>query len=62
MSLAEIDSFSKISTQAVEFEEKARIFMSKYYSNPLHAGKHLNIPKIFDMVSDDGEIVGDAKY
>lgn len=62
MPLAESDSFSKISTQAVEFEEKARTSMSKYYSNPLHAGKHPNVPKTFDMVSDDSEIVGDAKY
>lgn len=60
--MAEVDTSSEISTSASEFEEKARIFMSEYYSKPLHASKHSNVPKTFDMVSDDSDIVGDAKY
>jgi len=50
------------SISAAQFEEEARIFMSKYYSKELLACKHPNVPKIFDMISDDCEIVGDAKF
>ncbi|WP_342304938.1 hypothetical protein [Methanolobus sp. ZRKC5] len=52
----------EISISAAEFEEYARIFMSKYYSLQLLAGKYPGVPKIFDMLSDDNEIVGDAKF
>jgi hypothetical protein len=58
----EIKSSSNKDTTAAEFEEYARNFMSKYYSVPLSAGKYPNIPKLFDMISDDHEIVGDAKF
>jgi hypothetical protein len=58
----EIKSSSYADTTAVEFEEYARNFMSKYYSVPLSAGKYPNVPKLFDMISDDHEIVGDAKF
>jgi hypothetical protein len=47
---------------AAEFEEKACIFMSKYYSQKLFAGKYPGVPKTFDMLSDNNEIVGDAKF
>lgn len=58
----EIKSSSNADTTAAEFEESARNFMSNYYSKPLHAGKYPNVPKIFDMISNDNEIVGDAKF
>ncbi|MDI3485486.1 MAG: hypothetical protein PWQ50_706 [Methanolobus sp.] len=58
----EIKSSSNKDTTAAEFEEYARDFMSKYYSVPLSAGKYPNVPKLFDMISDDHEIVGDAKF
>ena len=57
-----INHSSEAYTSAVEFEEKARTFISKYYSTPVYAGKHPNVPKIFDMISEDYEVVGDAKY
>lgn len=44
------------------FEELAREVLSKHYRAPLTEGKVEGIPKIFDMVDLDGEIVGDAKY
>ena len=43
--LAEIDASSEVSTQAAKFEEKARTFMSTYYSTPLYAGKHPSVLK-----------------
>jgi len=49
-------------TASAKFEDIARRFMSKYFGVPLSQRKILNIPKSFDMVSDDGRIVGDAKY
>lgn len=53
---------TEVSISAAEFEEKARIFMSKYYSGPLFAGKYPGVPKIFDMISAENKIVGDAKF
>ncbi|WP_256623624.1 DUF7662 domain-containing protein [Methanolobus chelungpuianus] len=58
----EVNTSSGTADNASEFEEKARTFMSKYYSTPLYAGKHPTVLKIFDMTSDNYEIVGDAKY
>lgn len=58
----EIKAASNTDTNAAEFEEYARKFMSKYYSIPLSTGKHPSVPKLFDMISDDHEIVGDAKF
>lgn len=45
-----------------QFEEKARIIMSKHFSQELYPQKIKNIPKLFDLVSADNSIVGDAKY
>jgi len=45
-----------------QFEEKARIIMSKHFSQELYPQKIENIPKLFDLVSKDRSIVGDAKY
>ncbi|SET02411.1 hypothetical protein SAMN04488587_2005 [Methanococcoides vulcani] len=36
--------------------------MSKYYSKQLTSGKYPGVPKIFDMLSSDNEVVGDAKF
>lgn len=47
---------------ALEFEEAARQKMSEHYHIKLRPGKVPNVPKLFDMVSDDNTIVGDAKY
>ena len=44
------------------FEELARSAMSVHFGIPLTAGKAPGVPKEFDMVSPDGDIVGDAKY
>ena len=44
-----------------EFEEIARIRLSKFFSTSLSPGKVDNIPKLFDLVSNDSSIVGDAK-
>jgi len=47
---------------AVEFEKFAQIRMSQHYKVNLSHGKKDDWPKLFDMVSDDYTIVGDAKY
>jgi hypothetical protein len=44
------------------FEERARREMSKYFSVPLSLGKVPGVPKGFDLVSPDKQIVGDAKF
>jgi hypothetical protein len=45
-----------------QFEEKARIIMSKHFSQELYPQKIENVHKLFDLVSEDRSIVGDAKY
>lgn len=44
------------------FEELARSVMGEHFGVPLEAGEIAGVPKKFDLVSPDGEIVGDAKY
>ena len=44
------------------FEELARTVMSQHFGVPLTAGQVPGVHKEWDMVSADGEIVGDAKY
>jgi len=44
------------------FEELARSVMSEHFGVPLVSGQSPGVPKEFDMVSSDGDIVGDAKY
>ena len=46
----------------VEFEVLAGEFMSKHFGTPLNKRKMPGHPKLFDFVSADGQIVGDAKY
>lgn len=45
-----------------EFEEFAREIMSQYFSVELTEKNPKGSPKRFDMVSLDGEIIGDAKF
>lgn len=45
-----------------EFEVFAREKMSKYLGAALSSHKRNGHPKRFDLVSDDGAIVGDAKF
>ena len=44
------------------FEELARTVMSMCFGVPLMSGKAPGVPKEFDMVSLNRDIVGDAKY
>jgi hypothetical protein len=44
------------------FEELARSILSSYFGVPLLEGTIPGVPKRFDFVSEDGRIVGDAKY
>ncbi len=50
------------SLSAAQFEELARIVFSKYFGVTLNEGQVPGVPKLFDFVSPDGSIVGDAKY
>ena len=45
-----------------EFESFSRVTMEKYFGVSLTEKNPIGFPKKFDMVSDDGNIVGDAKY
>lgn len=45
-----------------EFENLARAVFSKHFAVQLHKIKLPGHPKTFDLVSQDGQIVGDAKY
>ena len=44
------------------FEEQARRVMSGYFGVPLAMGKVAGVPKGFDLVSLDKQVVGDAKF
>jgi hypothetical protein len=50
------------SLSAAQFEELARRVFSKYFGATLNEGQVPGVPKLFDFVSPDGSIVGDAKY
>lgn len=45
-----------------DFEKYARKCLSDYFGVELKSGQCRGVPKLFDFVSDDGKIVGDAKY
>ena len=47
---------------AAQFEDLARQVFSQRFGALLHPGQVAGVPKLFDLVSLDGEIVGDAKY
>jgi hypothetical protein len=44
------------------FEDLARTVMSKHFGTPLAPGQVPGVHKEWDLVSADGDIVGDAKY
>ena len=44
------------------FEQLAHSVMSMHLGVPLTAGEVTGVPKKFDMISPDGDTVGDAKY
>ena len=50
------------SPNSTSFESLARQVFSRYYGTPLKPGCLPGIPKKWDLLSDDGMIVGDAKY
>ncbi len=45
-----------------EFESVARKSMSSHFKTELRARDFVHHPKTFDLVSEDGQIVGDAKF
>jgi len=47
---------------AIEFERLAREEFAKKFGVPLYKIKRAGFPKEFDLVSEDGTIVGDAKF
>lgn len=47
---------------AISFQERARQALSSYFKTTLTQGAIHRIPKVFDYVSADKTIVGDAKY
>jgi len=47
---------------SAQFESLARVALSELYKTALFPGKISGVPKLFDMVSEDRTIVGDAKY
>lgn len=47
---------------ASQFEELARKVFGQRFNTPLQPGQIAGVPKLFDLVSPNGEFVGDAKY
>jgi hypothetical protein len=47
---------------SAEFEDVARSIMSRHFNIALTPGRVPGVPKTFDLVSQDWQIVGDAKY
>lgn len=45
-----------------EFEDRARASLSVHFGNALNPRAIDDVPKVFDFVSSDGQIAGDAKY
>lgn len=54
--------FLEESPNSISFESLARQVFSQYYGTPLKPGSLPGIPKKWDLLSEDGTIVGDAKY
>jgi hypothetical protein len=57
-----LDPVSKIAVGATDFELIAQRVMSLYFGAKLGRRRLPGIPKTFDLVSDDAEIIGDAKF
>jgi len=45
-----------------QFEDLARSVFSEHFYVPLQPGKISGVPKLFDLVSPEGDIAGDVKY
>lgn len=59
------ESYEEITTEKITprvFEDFARFHMSTFFKKELRPRRREGWPKLFDMVSDDYQIVGDAKY
>lgn len=54
------ESYEEITPRV--FEDLARFHMSTFFKKELRPRRNEGWPKLFDMVSDDYQIVGDAKY
>jgi len=63
--LLHIENHEKIAEKQLTpraFEDFARFHMSAFFGKELRPRKKGRWPKLFDMVSEDYQIVGDAKY
>ncbi len=49
-------------SRAYEFENTSKEIMSRHYGVELKPGEIKGVKKLFDFVSSDGSIVGDAKF
>jgi hypothetical protein len=49
-------------SSSAQFEQLARTVLSAHFSTSLAPRRVGNVPKTFDLVSNDLSIVGDAKY
>jgi len=58
----ERDEASRKEKLSIRFEILARKILSKHFGILLTKGKVSKVPKEFDIVSSDGQVVGDAKY
>ena len=57
-----IDDAKSKKITAPEFEAIAQRVMSAHFNAQLTPNRVLGVPKKFDLVSDDGQIIGDAKF
>jgi hypothetical protein len=55
-------SRTPMSGESRHFEDLARVAMSRHYGTPMGPCSLPGVRKAFDLVSEDGRIVGDAKY
>ena len=55
-------SYAREALSAARFERLARAKLEETFRSPLPEGSITGIPKRFDFVSPDGQVVGDAKY
>jgi hypothetical protein len=61
-SYSELSSHAEKELSPSAFEDLARAVMGRHFGVPLAPGQMSGVPKEWDMVSPDGDVVGDAKY
>jgi len=61
-SYSELSSPARKALSPQAFEDLVRAVMSRHFGVPLAPGQVSGVPKEWDMVSPNGDIVGDAKY